>query len=188
MTQTPPTEVAEVADVFAALPPALDLKHYGPISLITQIREDLKLAVKLGLFPKGTRFSVRKNIDAGSSRTMGSITVSIATWRGAVYSDAYLEARLDGNYKGMSSQQRYSPAFLAALDFAERIANRHNHNVSYVGYYLNVHGGTAEAVANEALKEETVHSNREDCTVALDADIASAVARSSARIDARGKP
>ncbi len=134
-----------------------------------QIRKDLATATKLGLFPKGTKFSVRKNAGRYYSSRAGSWTVSIAAWPGAVYCDAYIECRLDGHstipYESAPyprrPSQRYSEAFAAALDNAQKIADRHNYNRSDlmtdhfdVGYYLNVHGGKAEAAASAALKEE----------------------------------
>lgn len=166
------TNTVALHDVLATLEPALDVQSPKSLTGVTsnmlavQIREDLKAATKAGLFPKGTRFSVRQNAGMYYSARCGSITVSIAAFAAAVYSDDHIACQLDG-HRGTckvhrtEGSARYSEAFRAALDNAQRIADRHNYNRSDlmsdyfdVGYYLNVHGGKAESAASEALREE----------------------------------
>lgn len=128
--------------------------------LAKQIRTDIAAAVKAGVFPKGTKVSVRQN--AGRYWTpCGSLTVSISAWPGAVYSDAYAASVMDGRRGFVASSQRYTQAFADALDLIEKIADRHNFDKSDiqrdhfdVGYYLNVHGGKAETAAIDGLEEE----------------------------------
>lgn len=158
------TNNATLADVLAAIPAALDVRAAEVTGnvLARQIRADLATAVKMGLFPKGTKFSVKQNAGRYYSSSVGSLTVSIAAFPGAVHSERYVTETLDGTSdRCFASRERYSESFRAALDNAERIANRHNFNNSrieedyfHVGYFLSVHGGKAEAAACDGLREE----------------------------------
>lgn len=146
------------------LPAAFDLSAGHSVTgnqLAKQIRADLAAAVRAGLLPKGIKIAVRQNAGRYWSARCGSLTVSISTWTGAVYNDAYIEQFLDGDKVYMPAGKRYAPAFAAALDLIEKVANRHNYSNSRieedyfdVGYYLSVNGGAAERDAFAGLRAE----------------------------------
>lgn len=82
--------VSQTLEAFmASLPPAMDC--HGAISdkvLTKTMRDELALAVTRGVFPAGTKFSVRKN-------HYKSFTVEIVEWVGAVFVDAYVAHLMD---------------------------------------------------------------------------------------------
>lgn len=78
-----------LTDFLGSLPAPIDC--HGAISdtvLAKQMRDELALAVTAGVFPAGTRFSVRKWHHA-------SFYVEIVEWVGAVFTPHYTEWRMD---------------------------------------------------------------------------------------------
>lgn len=142
-------------EFLASLPAALDLESgtYIPrTEVVKQIRADLAAAAKAGMFPAGTKFSVR-----------AGIRVEIVAWEGAVFSDAWTEHLLEGRTSSWDRPtiERMAPALRDAVKLAETIADRHNFDHSrievdyfHVGYYLTVDARAVEAAAERGIEAE----------------------------------
>lgn len=132
-----------------------------------RVRTDLALAVEHGVFPAGTRFSVRMP-------SHGSLTVGIVEWRGAVFTREYTEYIMDPTVADptvaygtpgcprLEANSRLDPELRASLRNVESIANRHNFNHSDTrsdyfnyGYSLTVQADVVEAISHASLRTES---------------------------------
>lgn len=155
-----------VSDFLATLAPAINTRATHPRGkdLAARVRAELKAAVKAGVFPVGTEFSV--TLERGGYTT--KIRVEFIRWDGAaVFCDDYTAELMDAftaqrspDWRGRSID-RYSAGFVAARRAAEEIADRHNYNNSDVmtdyfdvGYYLSIDPGRVEAAAVAGLRYE----------------------------------
>lgn len=164
------------AEFVASLPPALTrhgaetptgyVQGSSPGEIVIRIRQEIALAVALGVLPAGTKVSVRQP-------HYKSIIVSVTAWSGAVLCDAYVETLMDetvawrperrerDEFGMVSGDDRYTAALNSALSLIEKIADRHNYNNSDymtdyfdVGYYLSVDARPVAGLAERAIREE----------------------------------
>lgn len=165
-------QTKSVAAFIDTLGPALARRgseYANDVTLTKTMRTELAAAVKAGVFPKGTKFSVRINHHA-------SITVQINTWEGKVFCDDYAAHVLDPkgtewnpeSYRHMATARRaYFQAELteelnAAVAAMCTIVDRHNYDNSDsmtdyfdVGYYLTCDARPVQSAAMQGLKLES---------------------------------
>jgi len=151
-----------VEDFIASLAPVLTRQgreRASDVTLAKRIRSELQLAVTRGVFPEGTKFSVR--IEHHSS-----LAVEIVEWHGgALYNDDYTTHLMDPSapepqYRGRANSH-FSLAMSETLRAAEAIADRHNYDKSdlqtdyfNVGYYLTVECRALEAATRASIAAE----------------------------------
>ena len=155
------------AQFLVALPAPLSRRGKDSVStsvIAKQIKADCAAAVDAGVLPDGTKVS--------ASTDHNSIRVDITAWHGAVFSEDYEAHLLDPkvypwnpehNYRAhdraRNDDPRLSRPLNDALEFIERLANRHNYDNSDrvtdyfdVGYYLTVSADPVIRITETAIK------------------------------------
>jgi len=152
------TLTAAAAEFLTSLPAPLTREGQGAATVTqvaARVRQELALAVRRGVIPAGTEFSVR-------ALHHTSLDVRVTAWTGAVFVEEYIPAILAPASKSAqddSRAARLTPELQAALVLVEHIADRHNYDRSdlmtdyhSVGYYLSVGADPVESTAKHTIR------------------------------------